>query len=162
MRSTRRDALKAIGVTATVAGLVSVPVLKAKAATSPKRRDSKRAPIARTPTWLAELDGARFAGCLVHDVGVVKHGSVAITFSDAAGEFFVVDILRHDPETPGVAQAGSLAVYMRIDGQGKPTREEHGLAAMSLAAELSRREAAGLPAPALRTLNERAVDRRSA
>lgn len=149
-----------MGVTATVAALVNVPVLRK--AVDPKKGPSIPEPEAKPATWLAELDGARFAGCLVHDVGVVKHGSVAITFSDAAGEFFVVDILRHDPATPGVAQAGSLAVYMRIDGQGKPTREEHGLAAMSLAAELARREAAGLPAPSLRTLNERAADRRSA
>jgi hypothetical protein len=160
MRSTRRDALKGIGVTTTVAGLVNVPVLRK--AVRPPKGPEEQGPEATRATWLAELDGARFAGCLVHDVGVVKYGAVAITLSDAAGDFFVVDILRHDVATPGVAQAGSLAVYMRIDGQGKPTREEHGLAAMALAAELTRREEAGFPAPALRTLNERAADRRSA
>jgi hypothetical protein len=161
MRSTRRDALKGFGVTTTVAGLVNVPVLR-KAVVASKGPAPEKATEPTQKTWLTDLDGARFAGCLVHDVGVVKHGGVAVTFSDAAGEFFVVDILRHDPSTPGVARAGSLAVYMRIDGQGKPTREEHGLAAMALAGELARREEAGSPTPALSTLDERAAVRRSA
>jgi len=160
MRSTRRDALKAIGVTATVAGLVTVPALKAKAADAPKR--AKNAAPADGSSWLAHLDGARFAGCLVHSVSPVEHGGVAVTLSDRTGDFFIVDILRHDPATPGVSHAGSLGVYMRIDGEARPTREEHGLAAMALALELGRREAAGLTAPALLTLNERASVRRSA
>jgi hypothetical protein len=161
MRSTRRDALKAIGLTATAAGLVTVPALSAKAGNSLKRPAPKRKDTKGT-AWLAELDGARFAGCLVHDVGALQDGSVAITFSDTAGQFFVVDILRHDPAKPGVAHAGSLGVYMRIEGEARPTREEHGLAAMALALELGRREALGLPAPRLSTLNERAAVRRSA
>jgi hypothetical protein len=161
MRSTRRDALKAIGVTATVAGLVSIPAL-AQAVAAPKRQASKGKPKPAEARWMADLDGRRFAGCLVHEVSAVKHGSVGVTLSDSAGAFFVVDILRHDAATPGVARAGSLAVYMKIDGQGQPTKEEHGLAAMALAAELRRRTAEGLAAPALFTLSERAVDRRSA
>ncbi len=159
MRSTRRDALKAIGVTATVAGLVTVPALNAKAG-APKRAQ-KPQPQGES-SWLAHLDGARFAGCLVHGVSPVEHGGVAVTMSDRGGDFFVVDILRHDPAAPGVAHAGSLAVYMRIDGEARPTREEHGLAAMALALELGRREAAGLSAPTLLTLSERASVRRSA
>jgi hypothetical protein len=154
--------LKAIGLTATAAGLVTVPALNAKAGSTPKRPAPKRKDDTKGTAWLAELDGARFAGCLVHDVGALQDGSVAITFSDTDGQFFVVDVLRHDPAKPGVAHAGSLGVYMRIAGEARPTREEHGLAAMALALELGRREALGLPAPRLSTLNERAAIRRSA
>ena len=104
MRSTRRDALKAIGVTATVAGLVSVPTL-AQAAGRPKPQGKRKAKPDEA-RWMGDLDGHRFAGCLVHEVSAVKHGSVAVTLSDSAGAFFVVDILRHDAATPGVARAG--------------------------------------------------------
>jgi hypothetical protein len=161
MTTTRREALRAIGVTATVAGLVQVPALTAKAAVAPKRARTKQAKTA-APRWLGDLDGARFAGCLVHAVGPVANGSVAVTLSDRSGEFFVVEVLRHDAATPGVARGGSSAVFMKIDGEARATREEHGLAAMALATELGRREESGLAVPALLTLRQRAAVRRSA
>jgi len=163
MRATRRDALTAIGVTAAVTATAGIGL---KRGDPRKQRLTKTSAATREPRWMSELDGARFAGCLVHEVGPVKHGSVPVTFTDATGEFFVVDVLRHDPATPGVARAGSLAVFMnvgaRADAGDRPTIEEHGLAAMALATELSRREEAGAKVPALRTLSERAAIRSTA
>ena len=69
---------------------------------------------------------------------------------------FTVDVLRHDPASPGVARAGSLAVYMKVGHGRQVTHEAHGLAAMALASTLAQREAAGAPVPALLTLEERA------
>ena len=170
MRASRREGLRAIGVTAVVIAVTTRAGLRGASPSSanttpPKKSPSRRPdlPPVRADGALAELDGARFAGCLVHDVGAVKDGSIPVTFSDTAGEFFVVDVLRHDPATPGVARAGSLAVYMNTGSLGHVrTREEHGLAAMALAAELVRRERAGASVPVLVNLTERAAIRSSA
>ncbi len=154
MTASRREALKAFGVL-TAAVTAGLPAKGAAGAVKPDAASSLR--------WLGDLDGARFAGCLVHDVSEVREGGVAVTFSDALGEFFVVDVLRHDEAAPGVARAGSLDVFLhgaKPTEQGtRPTPEPHGLAAMALAAEIARREAAGAAFPALMTLGERATSR---
>ncbi len=58
-----------------------------------------------------------------------------------------------------MARGGSLAVYMKVGTSRRATNEQHGLAAMALAAELGRREGAGCPVPAVLTLRERAAAR---
>jgi hypothetical protein len=128
-----------------------------------RHRTTELSPIAKSArsatSLLQDLRGARFGSCTVTDVAAVEHGSIPVTLIDSQGGSFAVDILRHDSASPGIARAGSLAVYLKV-GQGQQaTREEHGLAAMSLAAHLERREAAGAPAPSLLTLHERAAVR---
>ena len=76
----------------------------------------------------------------------LHEGSMPFELVDAAGGRFVVEVHRHDPGAPGIARAGSLSVYLRNGGTGAtPTREDHGLGAMALAAELARLEATGRP-----------------
>jgi hypothetical protein len=127
------------------------------AAGRPKRQRSRGAPVP-----LGDLEGAEFATCTVTSVGAIEHGAIPVTLRDANGQAFTVDVLRHDASSPGVARGGSLAVYMKVGRRQQPTREEHGLAAMALAAELGRREAAGAAPPALLTLKERAAARKLA
>ena len=159
MRSTRRDALKALGVTLAVATVGGVETL-ARAAAEPQV-PARHSPTPEAPSPFADLEGARFAQCTVTRVGPVEEGSIPVTFVDSQGESFIVDVLRHDPVSPGVARAGSLAVYMKVGRTRRPTREPHGLAAMALAVELAGREAAGEPVPGLLTLSERAALRAS-
>lgn len=157
MRSTRRDALKAFGVTLAVATVGGVETLARAAAAEPQVPARKTAPANDAEHPFADLTGVQFAQCTVKEVGRVEEGTVPVTFADSQGKSFIVDVLRHDPGSPGVARAGSLAVYMKVGRTRRPTREEHGLAAMALAAELAGRESAGAPVPRLLTLNERAA-----
>ena len=163
MRSSRRDALRALGVaaaTATVTGLAPLARAAASRAHAPTGKRTRKTPkpqrSAAPGDYLADLRGACFAGCTVTDVAAIEHGCVAVTFKDPERASFTVDVLRHDPASPGVARAGSLAVYMKVGHGRQVTHEAHGLAAMALASTLAQREAAGAPVPALLTLEERA------
>jgi hypothetical protein len=100
--------------------------------------------------------GARFRTCEVVSVTRTEDGAVAVQLADAGGERFEVELLGRDALTPGVAHAGPLGVYMNNRGRGtKATVEEHGLAAMTLAARLAQRAAAGAVLPSLPTLSNR-------
>jgi hypothetical protein len=85
-----------------------------------------------------------------------RDGVLPIVIADRHGTEFEVEVMRFDAATPGVARAGSLAVYVNNGGDGDTaTYEEHGLAAMALAAEIARREARGDAVAKLRSLRER-------
>jgi len=100
--------------------------------------------------------GAFFGSCKVIDVGHDAQGAVSVGLQGRDGRRFVLEVLGHDPGTPGVASAGRLAVYVNNRGTGDTaTDEEHGLAAMALARHLGQREAAGVELPVLPTLSER-------
>jgi len=93
--------------------------------------------------------------CTLVAVRPIKAGGVPVVLATPSGRTFHVDVLRHDPATPGVARGGSLGVYVRNAGGGtRATDEEHGLGAMALAQLLAKREAEGRPIPALLTLRE--------
>ncbi len=99
---------------------------------------------------------AVFGSCKVIDIGHDAQGAVSVGLQGSDGRRFVLEVLGNDPLTPGVASAGRLAVYVNNHGTGDTaTDEEHGLAAMALAAHLTRREAAGAELPVLPTLSER-------
>jgi hypothetical protein len=109
--------------------------------------------------------GNRFGSCTIIRAGSSDspdRGAIAISLEDRQGQSFTVDLLRHDPETPGVAQAGSLEVFLSNDGDGvRVTNEEHGLAAIAIAKHLARLEASGVTLPRLLTLRERAALRKN-
>jgi hypothetical protein len=101
---------------------------------------------------------ARFGRCEVLSLESTPDGAVCVRLMDSARRPFEVLLLGHDDRTPGVARAGSLAVFMKNNGDGTTaTVEEHGLAAMALAHRLARAEAAGAKLPALPTLVERSA-----
>jgi hypothetical protein len=122
-----------------------------------------KAAHARTAAPRADLGiaaGMRFGASQVERVGDPEFGAVPIRLVDPDGRGFRVDVLRHDPEAPGVARGGSLSVYVVNSGGGaRTTEEEHGLAAIAIAAHLAAREAAGAAVPRLLTLTERAARR---
>ncbi len=102
----------------------------------------------------------RFGTCEVVSVETTEDGAVRVGLADSAGEPFEVELLGYDPHAPGVARAGSLAVYMNNRGRGTAaTVEEHGLAAMAIAQHLARAEAAGTKLPLLPRLLERSIAR---
>jgi hypothetical protein len=104
--------------------------------------------------------GMRFGGSTVRGVGPALLGAIPVRLVDGAGRPFTVDLLRHDPRTPGVARGGTLGVYLSNDGDGAlATDEAHGLAAMAIARHLGEREAGGSPVPSLASLRERAQRR---
>jgi hypothetical protein len=146
----RREALRALLTALPVAAVAGSGAALAPQAPSP--------PSGLPPRPFDDLPGAKVGRCTVVRVDPVLAGGVPVTLASADGAEFRVDVLRHDPETPGVARAGSLAVFMNNGGSGdKATIEEHGLGAMALAALLAQREAAGSPVPALATLRHRAA-----
>jgi hypothetical protein len=101
------------------------------------------------------------AGTTLHTSAVVRvlgerDGVLPIVIADRHGTEFEVEVMRFDAATPGVARAGSLAVYVNNGGDGDTaTHEEHGLAAMALATEIARRESRGDAVAKLRSLRER-------
>jgi hypothetical protein len=146
----RRELLTAVGAAAVslgVAGMVGV---------SPRR-----------PKRQADLDalglrrGARLHTCAVVDVRRAT-GGLTVHMRDTGGAPFELELLKHDPRTPGVAKGGSLAVYVRNHGNGATaTNEEHGLAAMALARHLTERERAGAALPQLATMAKRGAGPRT-
>ncbi len=105
---------------------------------------------------LAMKEGARFGTCTLLRVDPQERGAVRMLLAGADERTFTVEVMRFDPQVPGVARAGSLALYVSNGGGGAAaTDEEHGLGAMALAAEIAKREAAGMHVPQLSTMSER-------
>ncbi len=139
----RRELLIAMGLTAAALG---VGLVSAR----PDARESLLEAAGVRP-------GATFGTCSVLAVEPTANGAVALRMSGRDGRRFELELVAHDPATPGVAQAGSLSVHVNNGGRGRTaTDEEHGLAAMALARHLAQREAQGARLPRLRTLSERA------
>jgi hypothetical protein len=98
----------------------------------------------------------RFGTCEVVGVEGRPDGAVAVRLVDGSGKPFELELLAFDPAAPGVARAGSAAVYMHNHGAGvASTHEEHGVAALALASHVARREAEGVALPALPRLRDR-------
>ena len=167
----RRGFLGGVGAAAAgaaVSGSVSVPQLEHRPgeagaeASAPGVGASGTGAAGAKATASGALDrlgvtsGARFATCTVQRACTTDDGAIAVTLTSSGGDEFQVELLGHDAATPGVARAGSLAVYMNNRGRGvTATVEEHGLAAMALASHIAHMEAAGIALPSLPTLNER-------
>lgn len=104
------------------------------------------------------VPGAAFGTCSVLGSAREADGAITVQLAGSDGRRFELEVLGHDARTPGVARAGSLAVYVKNRGRGDTaTDEEHGLSAMALARHLAEHEAAGAPLPAVPTLAERAM-----
>lgn len=108
--------------------------------------------------------GLRFGRWRIVSVLPVKLGAVPVILETRHGVRFQVDILRRDRghgARRGIAETRYYALYLSNLGRGtKPTREEHGLGLIWLAALLracERRHAR----PALLTLRERLLRHRS-
>jgi hypothetical protein len=145
---TRREALRTAVL---IAPLVLVARRGASATLSEPRRDS----LGLGPTF---VPGTRVGRCTLVAVRPLEVGGIPVVLCAPDGHIFEVDVLRHDPATPGVARAGSLGLYVRNNGTGsKSTHEEEGLGALALADLLAKR---GLGTDrlvkSLRTLRERA------
>jgi hypothetical protein len=119
---------------------------------------AERAALAAELHPLSDLaPGTTLGSCRVVRVGHVLYGGVPVTVAGSDGREFQLDVLRHDPEAPGVARAGSLDVFLSNGGSGDtPTVEGHGITAIALANWLLERQRRGLPVPALLTIRERA------
>jgi hypothetical protein len=153
MRVTRREAflgLGTIGAAVAAGGVVA-------GANAPTADEVARMSRARSSGRSTDIP----AGTRVHESTLVRvlderDGTLPIVLADRHGTEFEVEVMRFDASAPGVARAGSLAVYMNNGGNGDiATHEEHGLAAMALAAEIARREANGDAVAKLVSLRER-------
>jgi hypothetical protein len=156
----RRGFLGGVGAAAAGVAVAKLPEAASKAGVSSASSQANgTAEVSRGAGALDALGvtaGTKLHTCTVVQAATTDDGAIAVTMTASGGERFDVELLGHDAQTPGVAQAGSLAVYMHNRGRGvTATVEEHGLAAMALAGHLSRREAAGATLPSLPTLNER-------
>ena len=104
--------------------------------------------------------GLRFGRWRVVEVHPTNLGGVPVILEGRNGGRFQVDILARDRRLGarrGIAQTRHYALYLANLGRGaKPTREEHGLGVIWLAALLRTRENARLPVRLL-TLRERLV-----
>jgi len=83
-------------------------------------------------------------------------GAVPVFFSGEGGSFRLNVMRRDVGGVPGVGNSSSLSVYVCNSGGGQTqTVEDHGQAAMALAAWLEAQEQAGLRVPKLATMRER-------
>lgn len=130
---------------------------------------SPEAPSASTPAALEDdrraLDdvlpeGLRFGRWRIVAVHPVKFGAVPVVLETLSGERFQVDVLARDRRPGakrGVALTRHYSLHLSNVGRGsKPTREEHGLGVLWLAALMRAREAHHAPARLL-TLRDRLV-----
>lgn len=149
MRWTRRELLGAMAGALATAGLLGA--VDAQAAERARRGE------ARGSSAFPELaSGTRLGPCTLVRVLPVERGGVPVVLRDPRGHDFVVEVHRHEPQAPGIARAGSLAVYLRNGGDGATrTDETHGLGAMALASRLDARERAGGRVPRLASIVER-------
>lgn len=89
-------------------------------------------------------EGLRFGRWRVVAVHPVRLGAVPVVLQSRRGERFQVDILRRDRSPRarrGLAETRSYSLFLLNRGQGDtPTREDHGLAVLWLAALLRPRE----------------------
>ncbi len=133
---------------------------------SPASPSPASLPVASTPApdgsdhALRELlpEGLRFGRWRVVAVHPVKYGAVPVILATRSGERFQVDILRRDRRhgaKQGVARTRHFALHLANVGRGvTPTREEHGVGILWLAALLRTRENR-VEVPALLTLRDR-------
>jgi hypothetical protein len=148
MAATRREVLLAIGAAA--AGAFAL-----REATPRKPRRSRSRSTSEVATALPA--GMTIGTCTLTSVDPICDGAVPMSLVDSRGRAFQVEVMRFDAAAPGVARAGSLAVYLRNGGDGaKASDEEHGLAAMTIAAEIARRERDGAKVPRLCSVRDRA------
>jgi hypothetical protein len=149
MRVTRREAFLGLG---TVGAAVAMGgVVEAAGA-----MNSAGAPTVRHASSTDVPAGTKLHESTLVGVLEARDGTIPIVLADRHGAEFEVEVMRFDASMPGVARAGSLAVYMNNGGNGDTaTHEEHGLAAMALAAEIARREAGGAKVAKLVSLAER-------
>jgi hypothetical protein len=133
-------------------------------ATAPAATDAFSVPAipveegARHALQEALPEGLRFGRWRIVSVLPVKLGAVPVILETRRGVRFQVDVLRRDRgqgAKRGIAETRRYALYLANLGRGmKPTREEHGLGLIWLAALLRSCERRHAP-PALLTLRER-------
>jgi hypothetical protein len=147
----RRRFLGSVGGAAAAAGALATG-LEAGTTSAADAAETPANPLAAAGV----RPGVKFGTCEVLGVARTDDGAIGVSLSGADGRRFELEVLGHDARTPGVAHGGSLAVYVNNRGRGDTrTDEEHGLAAMALAAHLGRRETEGVALPVLPTLAER-------
>ncbi len=129
--------------------------------TPPPARVAHPAPLAEGDAHaLQDLlpENLAFGRWRVISVLPVKLGGVPVVLESRRGERFQVDILRRDRSARarrGLTETRSYSLFLVNRGQGDtPTREDHGLGVLWLAALLRHREHR-LPAAALLTQRER-------
>lgn len=156
----RRAFLTVVGASAGAAVLAKATGASAQRASVPSADGSAAAVTAgqqAAPGIFAALHpGARIDRWVVAQVHPVTLGAVPVALVGDDGAPFQVDVLRRDQRAAAVGESPSLAVYVVNGGAGaRRTHEDHGLAAMALAAYLAEREASGARVPELLTLTER-------
>jgi hypothetical protein len=155
----RRRFLGGVGAAAALGAKRALTAPLSNAAFGPSKptpADPDRAAAASLAA-LGVAPGARFGSGTVLGTSCTEDGALAIRMQGSDGRRFQLELLRHDPRTPGVAHAGAIAVFVKNGGRGDTaTDEEHGLAAMALACHLTQRPLASTGLPVLPTLAERA------
>lgn len=157
----RRAFLTVVGASAGAAVLAKATRSSAQSAPLPGANGSAKAsPV----PWQHDASGVfahlhpgtRIDRWVVAKVHAVTLGAVPVALAGEDGVAFQVDVLRRDQRSAAVGASPSLAVYVVNGGGGtQRTHEDHGLAAMALAAHLAEREQAGASVPKLLTHAQR-------
>ncbi len=173
--TTRRDALAALGASASALAAAGVVLARAKPVTRKPESASltSSAPREQAPVDASSLEasasmaevgellgeiraGALLAKCRVVEVRPLWMGAIPILMETPSGARFQLDVLRARSSDDGVGRAPGLAVFVSNGGDGSlRTDERQGLAAMALGARLSRRLREGARVPTLLTFEER-------
>ena len=132
----------------------------------PFRRTQGRPPRKPSAVGAAERtlfrdlpEGTRLGDYTVEQIHGLTGGAIPVMLSARGGARFQVDVMRRDgsAEAPAaVADTRWLSLYVANGGGGQTqTREDHGEAAIAMAAVLARREGEQPPVRGLLTLRER-------
>ena len=176
--TTRRDALAALGASASALATAGVLLARtkggARAASAKLATPRHGLAPASTPVDPAALEasaslgevsellgeirpGSELAKCRVVEVRPLWMGAIPILLETPSGARFQLDVLRAKSSEDGVGRAPGLAVFVTNGGDGSTrTDERQGLAAMALGARIARRLREGARVPTLLTFEERA------
>lgn len=148
---TRRFVVTALG-----GGVALAPVI-AKAALSnamsshdsneggplPDSASSQTAASAGSELLAPLMVGSTVAGCTLSAIGDVSQGALGLLLTDRSGGRFGIEICARDENSPrSPAETANFQLYVVNEGDGAlPTTEEHGLAAMAIAAFIRKNEA---------------------
>jgi hypothetical protein len=178
--TTRRDALAALGASASALATAGVVLARAgrgarkASATLPTPPDGRASAGHIDPLEHAKLEeaaslaevaellgdvrvGTMLGRCRVVEVRPLLLGALPIVMETPTGERFQLDVLRAQSSSDGVGRAPGLAVFVTNGGNGRTrTDETQGLAAMALGAVIARRLHEGARVPELLSFEERA------
>lgn len=143
----RRFVVTALGSGIALAPVIARSTFTQSPSATPEPLEEGSSDVSKAPSLGAKLIaplrvGSTIGGATLLNIGELEQGAIGLVMKDQAGNRFGIEICARDeasPRSPGVTEKFQLYVVNEGDGS-LPTIEEHGLAAMNIAAIIRRNE----------------------